>query len=42
MGAPGPAIDAMWAVTSGADRAHFGYILADMPAERWARRRIAA
>ena len=42
MEAPGAAIDAMWAVTSGADRAHFGYVLEDMPAERRARLRIAA
>ena len=42
MEAPRPAIDAMWAMTSGADRAHFGYILADMLAERRARLRIAA
>lgn len=42
MEAPGPAIDAMWAATSGTDRAHFGYVLADMAAERRARLRIAA
>lgn len=41
MEAPGPAIDAMGAMTSGPDRAHFGYVLAGMPAERRARLRIA-
>lgn len=42
MKAPGRAIDTMWAATSGPDRAHFGYVLAEMPAERRARLRIAA
>lgn len=42
MEAPGLAINAMWAATSGSDRAHFDYVLADMLHERRPRLKIAA
>jgi hypothetical protein len=42
MEAPGLAINAMWAATTGSGRAHFDYILADMLHEHGARLKIAA
>ena len=39
---PAPAIQAMWATTSGMHRAHFRYVLTDMPGGHELRRLIAA
>ena len=39
---PAAAIPAMWATTSGMHRAHFRYVLTDMPGGHWFRPLIAA